>query len=103
MSHTRPAFHIIYVVPHIFFQESPMNARFPVFCVLALFCLWPTSDSAQPFGDTGQARKTSTLPTAQPYAYLLPAHLASVVKTLQQQGILVEEIREDLDLDIELQ
>jgi dipeptidyl aminopeptidase/acylaminoacyl peptidase len=42
-----------------------------------------------------------TLSVARPYAYLLPAGLTSVVENLQLHGVEVEELREDLELDLE--
>ncbi len=43
-----------------------------------------------------------TLSVRRPYAYLLPASNGSVVETLQQHGIEVEELREDIELDVEV-
>jgi dipeptidyl-peptidase 4 len=42
-----------------------------------------------------------TLTVARPYAYLLPAKLAAIVENLQRHGIAVEELREDVELDVE--
>src|SRR5207249_6113389 len=37
----------------------------------------------------------------KPFAYLFPASFAAAVETLQRHGIAVEELREDVELDIE--
>jgi dipeptidyl-peptidase-4 len=42
------------------------------------------------------------MPVRRPYAYLLPASTAHVVENLQRHGIVVEELREDVELDIEI-
>ncbi len=42
-----------------------------------------------------------TLSVARPYAYLFPSNLAAVVENLQRHGIVVEELREDIELDVE--
>jgi dipeptidyl aminopeptidase/acylaminoacyl peptidase len=44
---------------------------------------------------------TPTLTVRRPYAYLFPARLASIVENLQRHGIVVEELREDIELDVE--
>ncbi|TMQ32206.1 MAG: S9 family peptidase, partial [Planctomycetota bacterium] len=38
----------------------------------------------------------------RPYAYLFPATLTKVVDKLQHHGIVVEELREDIELDVEV-
>ncbi len=43
-----------------------------------------------------------TLSVTRPYAYLLPAKPAAVVENLQRHGITVEELREDVELDVEV-
>jgi dipeptidyl aminopeptidase/acylaminoacyl peptidase len=43
-----------------------------------------------------------TLSVPRPYAYLLPASLSKVVHNSQRHGITVEELREDIDLDVEI-
>jgi dipeptidyl aminopeptidase/acylaminoacyl peptidase len=43
----------------------------------------------------------TTLSVRRPYAYLLPAEQAKIVETLQRHGIEVEELREDIELDLE--
>jgi hypothetical protein len=43
-----------------------------------------------------------TLSVARPYAYLFPAGAAKAVETLQRHGIEVEELREDIELDLEV-
>jgi dipeptidyl aminopeptidase/acylaminoacyl peptidase len=43
-----------------------------------------------------------TLSVQRPYAYLFPAKEAKAVETLQRHGIEVEELREDIELDLEL-
>jgi dipeptidyl aminopeptidase/acylaminoacyl peptidase len=42
-----------------------------------------------------------TLTVTRPYAYLFPAQFAKAVETLQRHGITVEELREDIELDVE--
>jgi dipeptidyl aminopeptidase/acylaminoacyl peptidase len=42
-----------------------------------------------------------TLSVTRPYAYLIPAKSAAVVENLQRHGIVVEELREDVELDVE--
>jgi dipeptidyl-peptidase-4 len=43
----------------------------------------------------------STLSVARPWAYLVPKGLSNVVELMQRHGIAVEELREDIDLDVE--
>jgi dipeptidyl aminopeptidase/acylaminoacyl peptidase len=43
-----------------------------------------------------------TLTVTRPYAYLIPPSADRAVETLQRHGIDVEELREDLDLDVEV-
>ena len=43
-----------------------------------------------------------TLTVRRPYAYLIPAGLLQVVENLQRHGIEVEELREDIELDVEV-
>jgi dipeptidyl-peptidase 4 len=43
----------------------------------------------------------ATLSVPRPYAYLFPASLTNVVENLQRHGIDVEELREDINLDVE--
>jgi dipeptidyl aminopeptidase/acylaminoacyl peptidase len=43
-----------------------------------------------------------TLTVRRPWAYLFPAAPAHVVETLQRHGIDVEELREDIELDVEV-
>jgi len=47
-------------------------------------------------------RVEPTLEVTRPYAYLFPATYANVVENLQRHGIAVQELREDIDLDVEL-
>ncbi|HXG11042.1 MAG TPA: DPP IV N-terminal domain-containing protein [Gemmataceae bacterium] len=42
------------------------------------------------------------LSVRRPYAYLFPARLGRVVENLQRHGIEVEELREDIELDVEV-
>jgi dipeptidyl-peptidase 4 len=44
----------------------------------------------------------ATVIVDRPYAYLFPAKYAKVVEILQRHGIDVEELREDIDLDLEV-
>jgi dipeptidyl-peptidase-4 len=44
----------------------------------------------------------STLTVQRPYAYLVPAAFAKTVQTLQRHGIDVEELREDIELDVQV-
>ncbi len=44
----------------------------------------------------------STLEVTRPYAYLYPASLRTVTETLQRHGVTVEELREDVDLNLEV-
>jgi dipeptidyl aminopeptidase/acylaminoacyl peptidase len=43
----------------------------------------------------------ATLTVRRPYAYLFPATLTKVVENLQRHGVEVEELREDVELDVE--
>jgi dipeptidyl aminopeptidase/acylaminoacyl peptidase len=43
----------------------------------------------------------ATLMVSRPYAYLFPAAFSKAVETLQRHGIEVEELREDIDLEVE--
>ncbi|HEV3238728.1 MAG TPA: M14 family metallopeptidase, partial [Gemmataceae bacterium] len=47
-------------------------------------------------------RVEPTLFVTRPYAYLFPASYAKVVENLQRHGIQVEELREDIELDVEV-
>ncbi|HKB41446.1 MAG TPA: DPP IV N-terminal domain-containing protein, partial [Gemmataceae bacterium] len=49
-----------------------------------------------------EGRCDPTLSVARPYAYLLPASLVAVTENLQRHGIEVEELREDIELDVEV-
>ncbi len=42
-----------------------------------------------------------TLTVSRPYAYLIPPSWSKVVENLQRHGIAVEELREDIELDVE--
>ncbi len=42
-----------------------------------------------------------TLSVRRPYAYLMPSSWTKVVENLQRHGIAVEELREDIELDVE--
>src|SRR5262249_34388653 len=44
----------------------------------------------------------ATHEVARPYAYLLPASFEKVRETLQRHGIVVEELREAIELDVEV-
>lgn len=44
-----------------------------------------------------------TLTIQRPYAYLIPAALQNTVVNLQHHGVVVEELREDLDVEVEVQ
>ena len=46
-------------------------------------------------------RCTATLSVARPYAYLYPASFSRVTENLQRHGIDVEELREDIELDVQ--
>jgi dipeptidyl-peptidase 4 len=47
------------------------------------------------------ARAEATLTVPRPHAYLFPATYAKAVEVLQRHGITVEELREDIELDVE--
>jgi dipeptidyl-peptidase-4 len=44
----------------------------------------------------------ATLSVRRPYAYLFPASWTKIVENLQRHGIAVEELREDIELDVEI-
>ncbi|HEY7154985.1 MAG TPA: DPP IV N-terminal domain-containing protein, partial [Gemmataceae bacterium] len=44
----------------------------------------------------------ATLSVRRPYAYLFPSSWTKVVENLQRHGLAVEELREDIDLDVEI-
>ncbi len=44
----------------------------------------------------------STLTAQRPYAYLLPAACAKAAQTLQRHGIEVEELRQNIDVDVQV-
>lgn len=44
----------------------------------------------------------ATVTAKRPFAYLYPASLTAVTETLQRQGVQVEELREDIELDAEV-
>jgi dipeptidyl aminopeptidase/acylaminoacyl peptidase len=46
-------------------------------------------------------RAKPTVEVKPPYAYLFPARYAKAVENLQRHGITVEELREDIELDVE--
>src|SRR5262249_27120682 len=46
-------------------------------------------------------RAEPTLEVKPPYAYLFPASDGKAVENLQRHGITVEELREDIELDVE--
>jgi dipeptidyl-peptidase 4 len=48
---------------------------------------------------TGGAKPT--VEVTRPYAYLYPASFAKVTEALQRHGVVVDELREDIDLDVE--
>jgi hypothetical protein len=56
----------------------------------------PKSYEVQYMGDN-----KPTLTVRRPHAYLFPARLARIVDNLQRHGIVVEELREDVDLEVE--
>ena len=44
----------------------------------------------------------ATLEVQRPFAYLLPASFTTAIETLQRHGIEVEELREDIELDLQV-
>lgn len=56
----------------------------------------PKEYEVQYFGDT-----ETTLAVSRPYGYLFPASLSNAVQLLQRHGIQVEELREDIELNVE--
>lgn len=48
---------------------------------------------------TGGAKPT--VEVTRPYGYLYPTSFAKVTETLQRHGVVVDELREDIDLDVE--
>jgi dipeptidyl aminopeptidase/acylaminoacyl peptidase len=44
----------------------------------------------------------ATLSVRRPYAYLVPASLPGVVEVLQRHGVGLDELREDIELDVEV-
>jgi len=44
----------------------------------------------------------ATLSVRRPYAYLFPASCSQAIENLQRHGIAVEELREDIELDMEI-
>jgi len=46
-------------------------------------------------------RAEATLTAARPFAYLIPEGMDEVVEVLQRHGVEVEELREDIELDVE--
>jgi dipeptidyl aminopeptidase/acylaminoacyl peptidase len=57
----------------------------------------PTTYEVQYMGGT-----RTTLSVARSFAYLMPASFDKAVQTLQRHGIEVEELREDIELDVEV-
>ncbi len=47
-------------------------------------------------------RAEATLTAPRPFAYLIPEALAKVVEVLQRHGVEVEELREDIELEVEV-
>jgi dipeptidyl-peptidase 4 len=59
------------------------------------------TDKTQDYSVEHLGRTEATLSVARPYAYLFPATHADVVENVQRHGIEVEELREDVELDVE--
>ncbi len=57
----------------------------------------PRDYEAQYYGAT-----ETTLSVEKPYAYLVPASAKKVIENLQRHGLTVDELREDIDLDVEI-
>ncbi len=54
-----------------------------------------------PSSESGAAIRWSSKPE-RPYAYLFPAKLHELTEHLQRRGVTVEELREDIELDVEV-
>lgn len=59
------------------------------------------TDQFQEYEVTYMGGTTPTLSVVRPYAYLFPPALGRVVENLQRHGIEVDELREDIELDVE--
>ncbi|MCH7872664.1 MAG: DPP IV N-terminal domain-containing protein, partial [Planctomycetes bacterium] len=60
------------------------------------------TDPARSYEVRHYGRFESALSVRRPFAYLFPATLHRIVEKLQQHGIEVEELREDIELDLEV-
>ncbi len=82
-----------------------MNPRaLSLTCILALCfvinpCQFVPSSHADVLDLNHQTE--ATLSVSRPYAYLFPATLSNIVENLQRRGIDVEELREDIELDVQ--
>jgi dipeptidyl aminopeptidase/acylaminoacyl peptidase len=60
------------------------------------------TDQAKEYEVEYLGRSEPTLSVTKPYAYLFPESFAEAAQTLQRHGIQVEELREDIQLDVEV-
>jgi dipeptidyl aminopeptidase/acylaminoacyl peptidase len=60
------------------------------------------TDKPQEYRVRYMGRSEPTYAVRRPYAYLFPPIYAKVVENLQRHGVEVEELREDIDLDVEV-
>lgn len=65
--------------------------------VLSTFLVFVLSNKTQ-----AERESRSQISANQPYAYLFPAALDRLVEHLQRENIQVDELREDIDLDVEV-
>ncbi len=71
------------------------------FAVLVLaLCFLLAPDRPGEIGAQPQ-RQSEAAPAVSPYAYLFPPHFTHAVEHLQRCGVEVEELREDIELDVE--
>lgn len=81
-----------------------MNYRSIALFAALVLCLLPTLQNAGT-GEERACEKSQAVAEKSgctaPYAYLLSTDSASIVENLQKHGIEVEELREDIDVDVE--
>jgi len=63
---------------------------------------WVATDKTRDYELEHHGLFEPALSVRRPFAYLLPASMSAVVEKLQQHGIKVDELREDIELDVEV-
>jgi len=61
-----------------------------------------TTDKPKNYAVTYVAKVQPTLEVTRPIAYLFPGNLTKVIEVLQRHGVQVQELREDIELDVDV-